>query len=246
LGSAEVTIRASDDIYAVQDTFTVLVGWPSTVYLPTVLRNSSGAAATGAVRSAWITPWTLDFESASFPWSRYAWYDWSQLGEGRQWFWGKRDCRAYSGQSSAWAFGGGDDGEITPCGAEYPNTLGSMMYHAQPTDLSYVSKGEFSMKVWADLAPGDEVCAKVAPLEYGDCLGEQYYGVCRSGKTNGWEDLTLNLADVPTLGNVLGEEALCFAVIFQANASGARPEGAYVDDISLRICPEGLEALCRP
>ena len=32
------------------------------------------------------------------------------LGSG-QYHWGKRDCRAYDGSQSAWAVGGGEDGE---------------------------------------------------------------------------------------------------------------------------------------
>ncbi len=244
LGSTEVTLRVSDGTHAAQDSFTVLVGWPRSLYLPLVLRRGTGA--TTATRSAWITPWTVDFEGASFPWSRYSWYDWGQIGEGHQWFWGKRDCRVYAGQHSAWAFGGGDDGEITPCGAAYPNTLGSTMYRWEPVDLSHVGKGEYRMKVWTDLAAGDELCAGVARATYGTCEGLSYTSLCRSGTTHGWEDLAIDLANVPGLGSVLGEEDVCFGVTFQADGSGSRAEGAYVDDISLRLCPEGLEGYCAP
>ncbi|MCJ7837908.1 MAG: hypothetical protein MUP61_01670, partial [Burkholderiales bacterium] len=89
-----------------------------------------------------------------------------------------------------------------------------------------------------------------AVIESGICggdwgsIGDYYRGVCRSGQTNGWEDLTLDLTNVPTLGNVLGQERVCVAVTFQANIGNSRPEGAYVDDVTMRICPEGLTDLC--
>jgi hypothetical protein len=246
LGSTKVTVRADDGTYAAQDSFNVLVGWPLSLYLPLVLRNSSGVIAP-ATRNAWITVINDDFESESFSWRRTSWYDWLQLGEGHQWFWDRRDCAAYSGQNSAWPYGGGDDGETTSCGAEYPNTLGSKMCLQTPVNLEYVAKAEYRMKVWTDLAPGDEICLLVTNQGASeDCRGAQYYGICRSGRTNGWEDMALDLANVPTLGNLLGQEQVWVAVQFEADGSGSRPAGVYVDDVMLRICPEGLTDYCEP
>jgi hypothetical protein len=70
------------------------------------------------------------------------------------------------------------------------------------------------------------------------------YGVCRFGKTNGWEDLSLDLTKVPTLGSLLGNENVRVAVKFTANESGSRPGGVYVDDARVRLCPQGLT--CTP
>ncbi len=252
-GYTNVTVRASDGVYAVQDTFEAAIGWPHTLYLPVVLRNYGSAAA--ATRNAWITRFTDGFESDTVGWLGYFWGhkegDPPPGGFGT-YFWDIRKCRAYSGEQSAWAYGGGDDGELLPCGAPYPDayTLGTIMYQAMPINLKYVSKGEYSAKVWTNLAPDDEVCLKVAVIEgencqheYGGPLGD-YYGVCRTGVTNGWEDLTLDLTNVPTLGNVLGQESVCVQVAFQANAGDSRPEGAYVEDVSMRICPQELAGLC--
>lgn len=248
-GRTRVTLRASDGVYAVQDTFEVVVGWPHSLYLPVVLRNSSKASA--ATRSAWITMLYDDFESESLGWSRHSWILTPPYGPGGQYWWAKRDCRAYSGQYSVWPYGDGDDGELLSCGAEYPNTLSSIMYKATPVNLKYVAQGEYSAKVWTNLAPGAQVCLNVAVLESGTCYGTwgpvgDYYGVCRSGQTNGWEDLTLDLANVPVVGSMLGEEHVCLAVNFYGGESETRPEGAYVDDVSLRVCPEGLTGYCAP
>jgi hypothetical protein len=247
-GRTQVTIRASDGVYAVQDTFEAAIGWPVSVYLPVVLRNNGGTAA---ARSAWITVIDDDFESESFGWSRYSWISTPPYGPGGQYWWAKRDCAPYSGQYSAWPYGGGEDGELLSCGAEYPNTLGSMMYKPSPINLKYVATGEYNAKVWTNLAAGDEACLKVAVVDSNTCEGGSgpigdYHGACRSGQTDGWEDLTLDLTNVPTLGSVLGEEYVCLAVTFQADETGTRPEGAYVDNVSLGLCPEGLTGYCAP
>jgi len=71
-----------------------------------------------------------------------------------------------------------------------------------------------------------------------------WYGVCRSGVTNGWEDLKLDLTNVPTLGNMLGQPRMCVAITFYAEEGDSRPEGAYVDDVSVRLCPQELDSLC--
>ncbi len=242
LGLADVIIRASDGVYAVQDSFTVLVGWPQTLYLPIILRQSTGSTAT--TRDGWVNVFTDGFEAESFSWRRLGWID----GWGDSYYWGRSACRVYAGQFSAWIAAAGT-GAPLPCGATYPNTMGTMMYLNQPINLAYAGKGELRSQVWANLAEGDEVCLKVAVTNSESCenLGTTpYHGVCRSGQTNGWETLTLDLANVPTLGNVLGQPRVCPAVIFQADAAGNRSEGAYVDDVSLRLCPQGLEAYCVP
>ncbi|MCJ7837847.1 MAG: Ig-like domain-containing protein, partial [Burkholderiales bacterium] len=248
-GTTHVTVRASDGIHTVQDTFEAAVGWTHTVYLPVVLRNYGITIR----RDAWITKFSDNFESDTIGWRRSGWTykEGDPPPGGYGWYlWGLSECRAYSGQQSAWAYGGYDDGELLPCGAAYPDaySLGTILTQTQPINLKYVAKGEYSAKVWTNLAPDDEVCLKVAVLESGDCglntgWKSGYYGVCRTGVTNGWEDLTLDLTNVPTLGNVLGEE-VCEAVIFSAHIGDSRPEGAYVDDVTMRFCPEGLTDLC--
>ncbi|MBN1890650.1 MAG: Ig-like domain-containing protein [Thermoflexales bacterium] len=246
-GRARVTIRASDGVYAVQDTFEIAIGWPQSIYLPVVLRNEGGAGGSAA-RDGWITYFHDDFE-ASFSWLRYSSIS-IDPGGGIP-LWDKRDCRVYSGQYSAWSYGGINYGDAPACGAEYPNTLWTMMYKYMPIDLRYVAHAQYSAKVWTNLPPGDEVCLQVAVVETGACQSAygnwpagDYYGVCRSGVTDGWEDLTIDLANVPTLGNVLGQERVCIAAVFAVDEAGTRPEGAYLDDVSLRLCPEGLSEHC--
>ncbi len=248
-GRTLVTIRASDGVHTVQDTFAATVGWPHTIYLPVVLRSYGSAVR----RDAWITEFTDPFEYETIGWHRSG--GTSHRGplppgvEYGIYLWDMSDCRVYAGQKSVWAYGGGDDGDLLPCGAPYPDaySMETMLNQTMPIDLEYVAKGEYSAKVWTNLAPDDELCLKVAVLESGDCdtgLKSEYHGVCRTGATNGWEDLTLDLSNVPTLGNVLGQPRVCVAITFEADEGDSRPEGAYVDDVSMRICPQGLTDLC--
>ena len=192
--------------------------------------------------SNWEIALSDDFEGS------FGWATWGSISvpPGGWYTWGRRDCLAYSGRYSVWPVGGGDDGINTPCGAAYPNTLNTTMLNRVSLNLKYTSKAEFSVKVWTDLAPGDRICAMVTTEDVPDnrLPYAQYYGVCRSGKTNGWENLKLDLSQVPTLGNLLGTEKVRVALRFIANESGSRPVGVYVDDAVVRVCPQGLT--CEP
>ena len=219
--------------------------------MPIPVAHEVYPAVAAAGPSAWITLIEDDFEESTFGWSRSSSIDTTHQPEA--WYhWDRRDCRTYSGQYSAWAFGGGDDGTLLMCGANYPQAIYTLMYQGTPVNLKYVAQGEYSAKVWANLNPGDEVCLRVAATNTDSCSSEYGWpiisasdpGVCRSGQTNGWEDLTLDMADVPQVGSVLGEERVCVGVTFQSQYGETRPEGAYVDDVNLRICPEGLTEYC--
>jgi len=50
----------------------------------------------------------------------------------------------------------------------------------------------------------------------------------------------LDLTDVPTLGNLMGQTQVWIAMVFLSDFSNNYPEGAYVDDIVLRKHVSGL------
>ncbi len=253
----EITLKVSDGVQAVQTTFEASVGWPAKLYLPVTMRGYDPAVA-----AAQLSPWTTLFED-DFE-SDWGWNTASDLVDWTPWTpeyaWDRRDCRAQSGQYSAWpyssvsTFSGGAQDD-TPCGAPYPESMWSMMYTQTPVDLAYAGLGDVSARVWTNLAAGDQVCLGVNVVTDGDACytpqspyteghGSIYAGsVCRSGVSNGWQDLTLDLANVSGLGSVLGEK-VCLGFSFQTDDGETRAEGAYVDDVRLRICPEGLEAYC--
>ncbi len=239
-GSSDVTIQARYGADSAQDTFRVNIGWPYQVYLPVTLRNNNNARLQD--HSGWRTAFSDDFEYPSENWKSYSLIS---IPPGGWYSWERRECVAYSGSHSAWAFGGSDDGKVLPCGSNYPNTLRSTMYHSLSINLKYTSAAEFSVKLWSNLAPGDQVCIMAATeLDPNNPAYTIFYGNCRGGTTNGWQDFKLDLSQVPLLGNLLGMEKIWVAVQFIANESGTLPGGAYVDDALLRVCPVGLT--CQP
>jgi hypothetical protein len=237
-----VTVQASYGAERVQDTFYVAVGWRSLIYLPLTLRQYQPGAQ--AARNYWQIAIDTDFEEPSFGagWSEYEYK--TGIDPAR---WGRRDCNAYSGQYSMWAFSGWGSVDY-PCGAHYPPLAGFSVIYLGDFNLRYAAQAELRMKAWTNLGPGDELCA-LASLDPYDPYNkhlQSYYGVCRSGQTNGWEDLVLDLSKVPTLGNLLGQESVWLTVRIQTQGKNSLPIGAYIDDVELRLCPQGLDCYAPP
>jgi hypothetical protein len=69
--------------------------------------------------------------------------------------------------------------------------------------------------------------------------GTSFSGTCGTGNTQGWVDGSLNLASVPTLGNLLGRSSVWIALLWVSDSSVVKPEGAYVDNVVLRKCTSG-------
>ena len=240
-GSSRVTIQASYAGDDAQDSFTVNVGLQNPLYLPLTMRFNSPSSSQS--RTGWRVAISDDFESGFTYWGSFSTIS---IPPGGWYAWGIRDCAAYSGSHSAWAFGGAEHGSALPCGSSYPNTLKSTLYYRPAVNLKYTNAAEFSVKLWSNLAAGDQVCimASTDEIDEDRPLAAQLYGNCRAGTTNGWVDFKLDLAQVPVLGNLLGREQIWVAVKFIADQSGALPGGAYVDDALLRVCPQGLT--CQP
>ncbi|MEP7358692.1 MAG: hypothetical protein ABI847_15705, partial [Anaerolineales bacterium] len=193
----------------------------SRVYLPTILRVAPAAA--------WQTITQEDFES-SFPGAL-----WTATEPGvDEYFWAPRDCRPGTGSKSGWAMGGGSFGAGLACGSNYIDFANSWLTYG-PFSLADATAAEFSLNLFENTTGSlDRVCLAASTN------GDQYYGDCQSGTTGGvFEPHTLDLANVFTLGNLLGNSDLRVAVVFLSNNNTNLPEGAYVDDIVLRQCLGG-------
>jgi hypothetical protein len=234
-GKGAVTVQASYGPDSAQATFYVQIGWPRRIYLPLLLRNSSGGSQP-AGRDPWRYAIKDNFEG-DFTWLTWSTGSWPPGGSGGWYGWAKRNCAAYSGGASAWAIGGMQQGALLACGANYPKALTAGMWHA-PVSLKYTSAAEFRVKVMTNLSQGDELCA-LATTETPYALAH-WYGVCRSGQTNGWEDMALDLTNVPGLGDLRGQPSVSVALRLTTTTAETRPFGAYVDDAVVRLCPQGL------
>jgi C1A family cysteine protease/predicted secreted protein len=174
--------------------------------------------------TGWLTIISEDFEG-SFPGS-WVVAD-NQAGYG-EYYWGRRGCRAFGGSYSGWAVGAGSDGSSLACGSNYPNYVDSWMVYG-PFSLQSASAADLQLKLWLNSESGDDYFFWGASTD-----GGSFYGLGVSGYSGGWVDRELDLSDVYTLGNLLGEPEVWIALVFQSDSGTNYPEGAYVDNVALR------------
>ncbi|MEA3439804.1 MAG: choice-of-anchor J domain-containing protein, partial [Chloroflexota bacterium] len=182
----------------------------------------------------WTNIMTEDFES-NFP------YNWTVFDDNGpdygEYQWGKRDCRPYQGSYSGWGVGGGTDGSALGCGSVFPTYADSWMMYG-PFSLENAVDGELLFKLWlnTDVDGGDKIF-------YGASLdGTNYYGTSLRGNSAGWLDKNFDLTDVYNLGNLMGQSEVWIAFVFESDdyAGDDLEEGAYVDDIVLRVKKTGV------
>jgi hypothetical protein len=190
--------------------------WPPLdhlVFLPLVMKNYGAAAG-------WVTIVSEDFEGA-FP------GPWDVDGYDGYW-WGRRNCRPYQGSYSGWAVGGGPNGAALACGSNYPNDAESWMIYG-PFSLVGATAADLQFKLWLKTQSGYDGVCRLASTN-----GAMFYGWCSSGDSGGWIDMVLDLSNVPTLGNLLGQPEVWVALVFDSNYTVNYSEGGYVDNIVLR------------
>ncbi len=214
-----------------------------TYYYRVRATNCAGNSNWSSVRSTtvsppgWVTITSQNFEGA-FPGNWIVWDDnGSNYGE---YYWGKRTCRPYAGSYSGWGVGGGAQGVALSCGSNYPHNANGWMVYG-PFDLQDALAGELRFKLWLYTELQNDTVFYGASTN-----GTNFYGYATSGNTQGWVDKNLDLASVPTVGNLLGRSQVWVVLAFSSNGSTAYAEGGYVDDVVLRQCyrecPSGSSA----
>ena len=215
-----------------------------TYYYRVRARNSWGDSGWSNVQSTTVLPpagWQIitsqDFEGA-FP---GGWIVGDNNGpDYGEYYWGKRTCRPYAGSYSGWGVGGGAQGAALSCGSNYPHHADSWMVYG-PFSLAGVARAELQFKLWLYTELENDYVFYSASVD-----GEHFHGYAISGNTQGWTDKSLDLANVPALGNLLGRPQVWVVVGFYSNGSVSYAEGGYVDDVVLRQCyrecPSGSSA----
>ena len=193
------------------------------LYLPLIRKDVT-------VTPGWETLVSIDFES-TWPGS-WVIFDNNGTTDG-QYYWGKRTCRPYAGSYSGWGVGGGAQGAGLSCGSNYPNNASSWMVYG-PFSLIGATAADLKFKLWLNSETNYDTIARMASTN-----GTNFYGASTYGNTAGWVDKTLDLTNVYTLGNLLGQANVWVALTFESNSSTVLTEGAYVDNIVLRRCPSG-------
>jgi hypothetical protein len=150
-----------------------------------------------------------------------------------EYYWAKRNCRSFAGSFSGWAAGGGANGSSLPCGSNYPDYMDSWMIFG-PFSLADATAAELRFRAWLNSESGYDFLCWGASLN-----GYSFYSYCDTGNSGGWVERTLDLSNVYSLGNLLGQPQVWVALIFESDGSITYPEGAYVDNIELRKCVGG-------
>jgi M6 family metalloprotease-like protein len=146
--------------------------------------------------------------------------------------WGRRDCRSYTGTYSGWAVGGGTNGSTLGCGSTYPESVDSYItYGPFSTENGYIN-GEVKFKFWLNSEPGWDYLWVTAGTG-----GSNEWGYKISGNSGGWLTGTLNLNDVDGYGtSVIGHPKVWIRFRFTSDYLNSTGEGAFLDDIILRVC----------
>jgi hypothetical protein len=103
-----------------------------------------------------------------------------------------------------------------------------------PFSLSNATAADLQFMLWLNSETTyDQVC-RIASID-----GSNFSGMCTAGNTGGWSSRTLDLANVYSLGNLVGQPNVWVAITFTSDPAVNYAEGGYVDNIVLRKCPTG-------
>lgn len=184
--------------------------------------------------AGWTELMTQGFEGA-FPAA-----GWTLYGDPT---WGRTNYRKSNGSYSAYGAAGGSRG-VAPPGPYLNGMNGAMIYG--PFDLRGATAAEVTFQHWTKTewdgaSKHDDLCLLASKN------GTNFYGRCwwgnwtsEIGAVNGWNPATFDLANVYYLGSLLGQSQVWIGFWFRSDSSVAL-EGAYVDDIVLRVHTGVLE-----
>jgi predicted GH43/DUF377 family glycosyl hydrolase len=213
---------------------------PNRVYFPVIIKDVPPPTSTPTptrtpTRTATATPlpqgmfpfFSEGFEGAwPGPWAVYD----GDGGNSGEYKWAKRSCLPFQGQNSAWAVGGGADGQGLGCGSLYPNGADSWMIYG-PFSLANMSAAEMRFWLWLNTQTNVDGVCRTASVD-----GANFYGTCTSGNTQGWIERVTDFRNVQGLGNLIGSPNVWIGIAFLSNEATTYPQGAYVDNVILNKC----------
>ncbi len=199
-------------------------------FLPFVTHEFTGAS------SGWVTLLADSFETENVAWD-FTDQNGATGGDYRP---TRRTCSPRTGLHSVWLVGGGADGSLLPCGADYPNNADSWMIYG-PFSLADATAAQVNWRFWFNNADGggvfdggDQFCY----LSSNDHT--KWRGHCLSVPTAGWSSLTYDFRDaIGSTYNFWGEPQVWLAFRFVSDASVTNAFGAYVDDVVISKCITG-------
>jgi subtilisin family serine protease len=182
------------------------------------LNNPDKVPAPSDAPMSTVTVLYEDFEGV-FPgsWSAYA----QGVGDA---YWDDVNNRAYAGSWSAWCAAAGTGAQVP--GTTYLDYMDSWMVYG-PFSLADANAAVLSFKNFNDTESGYDYLKWMASVD-----GLNFYGYQIDGNSGGWVDRTLDLGNVPELGNLNGQSQVWIAFQFESDVS-ITYEGSYVDNVVL-------------
>jgi len=180
--------------------------------------------ATGSAH--WITIAQEDFEG-TFPAPGWQVLD-CNAATGGEYLWAQRTCRPHTGTFGGWAIGGGADGSPLACGASYANNTCSVYVYG-PFSLIDATDAKLAFYRWSNTELQWDKLFWGASID-----GNSFYGVAATGDWSAWKYEEFDLTNVYTLGDLRGKPAVWIGFSFTSDTSNTYPEGAYLDDITMR------------
>lgn len=146
--------------------------------------------------------------------------------------WAPDNFKPKDGTFSAWCARGGaagrDPGE--PGGQQtqtYANGMNAWMTYG-PFSLADAEAASFSFDYWSKTESGSDYFSWLVSKD-----GSNFYGGQKTGDSFGWVNVSMNLANVPTLGSVLGQSQVWIALRFISDSSVSNYAGTFVDNVKI-------------
>lgn len=140
--------------------------------------------------------------------------------------WGRTTYRASEGRNSIYCAGMGpaapDEGGPAPANTASWAIVG-------PYDLSETTAGTLTFDLWLRTEKYQDVFMWLVSTD-----GETFNGSARSTDTNGWQTMTVDLANWGVAGDVNGEAEVWIAFVYQSDFNTLF-EGAYLDEVVLTV-----------
>jgi hypothetical protein len=150
-------------------------------------------------------------------------YDGATNGE---YYWDEDDARSFNGEKCAWVANVGKNG-LDPDFYNYPDNLQTWMIYG-PFDLSDASSAELTFHYWnASEINYDYLGWYASPN------GNDFYGMRVSGNSQGWKPVTLNMANTPVFGNLMGDSSVWIAFRFTSDGN-TTDRGAFIDQVRVQ------------
>jgi len=140
--------------------------------------------------------------------------------------WDDDDFKPYAGNWSAWCANGGSAG-LDPAYNNYANNMEAWAIYG-PFDLSDAENAYWSFYHWTDVEYQHDYFKYMVSLD-----GTHFYGYQYTGNSGGWISRTIDLTNVPTLGNVCGKSQVWVAFLFKSDSSGTK-QGTFIDNVRIR------------